>query len=290
MTPPKIRCRQIAEADLDAVARLLARGFPERDLAYWRTGLARMAEREVPSGYPRFGYMLDHEGVAVGAILLIFTALPGSQAVRCNLSSWYVDPAYRGHASPMIFVSLKHRSVTYVNISPAKHTWPTIEAQGFCCYARGQLVSMPLLARPAPGVSLRLVAADGPGIARLPPEEARLLERHARYGCLSLVADTPRGPLPFVFAKATPVHAGPLALSCLQLAYARDSADFISLAGNLGRLLARRRVFFVALDADGPIPGLRGSFRPSRGRRYFRGPDRPRLNELADTELVLFGA
>ena len=60
----KLRCREISEADLDAVADLLTRGFVGRSRDYWMQGLRRQAAREVPEGYPRFGYMLDNDGRA----------------------------------------------------------------------------------------------------------------------------------------------------------------------------------------------------------------------------------
>ena len=44
-----------------------------------------------------------------------------------------------------------------------------------------------------------------------------------------------------------------------------------------------------ALDANGPVKGLVGSFRTSRGRKYFKGPKAPRLGDLAYTETVIFG-
>jgi hypothetical protein len=43
----------------------------------------------------------------------------------------------------------------------------------------------------------------------------------------------------------------------------------------------------VILDANGPIPGLYGKYRANMPR-YFRGPDRPRLGDLAYTEAALF--
>ena len=66
MSTQKLRCREIAETDLDAVADLLTRGFVGRSRDYWMQGLRRQAEREVPNGYPRFGYMLDNGGAAAG--------------------------------------------------------------------------------------------------------------------------------------------------------------------------------------------------------------------------------
>jgi hypothetical protein len=43
-------------------------------------------------------------------------------------------------------------------------------------------------------------------------------------------------------------------------------------------------------DGEGPIAGLIGRFFKDRAPKYFKGADRPRLNDLAYTEAVLFGA
>ena len=116
-----IRCREIGIADLDAVADLLTRGFVWRSRDWWIAGLRRQSVREVPEGFPRFGYMLDHEGTPVGVLLLIYTARDdgGGISIRCNLSSWYVEPAYRNYAPMLTKVAQRHNDVTYVNISPA---------------------------------------------------------------------------------------------------------------------------------------------------------------------------
>ena len=45
---------------------------------------------------------------------------------------------YRMHAPLLIAAALKRRDVTYMNVSPAPHTWSTVEAQGFQAYASGQ--------------------------------------------------------------------------------------------------------------------------------------------------------
>src|SRR6516165_5000758 len=93
---PMIRCREIGASDLDAIAALLTRGFGGRSHDYWMSGLKRQGAREVPEGYPRFGYMLDHEGMPVGVLLLLYSAREqdGETIIRCNLSSWYVEPAF----------------------------------------------------------------------------------------------------------------------------------------------------------------------------------------------------
>jgi hypothetical protein len=70
----QVRCREISDADIEAIADLLTRGFVYRSREYWMQGLRRQAAREVPEGYPRFGYLLDNNGVAVGVLLLLYTS------------------------------------------------------------------------------------------------------------------------------------------------------------------------------------------------------------------------
>jgi hypothetical protein len=132
----KIRCREIAGADIDAIADLLTRGFVGRPREYWMQGLRRQAAREIPNGYPRFGYMLDNDGRAVGVLLLLYTSrIDGNEtAIHCNLSSWYVEPAFRNYAPLLTKIAQRNKEVTYLNISPATWTWPIIETQGFNSY------------------------------------------------------------------------------------------------------------------------------------------------------------
>ena len=44
------------------------------------------------------------------------------------------------------------------------------------------------------------------------------------------------------------------------------------------------------IDATGPLAGLPGPYRGDRAQKFWRGPHKPRLGDLADTELVVFGA
>src|SRR5260370_37983889 len=87
-------------------------------------GLRRQAAREVPDGYPRFGYMLDNDGRPVGVLLLLYTSRVngGETAIPCNLSSWYVEPAFRNYAPLLTKIAQRHKEVTYLNISPATCT------------------------------------------------------------------------------------------------------------------------------------------------------------------------
>ncbi len=286
-----IRCREIAETDIDAVADLLTRGFVSRSREYWMQGLRRQAAREIPKGYPRFGCMLDAGGKAVGVLLLLYTSrISGDEVtIHCNLSSWYVDPAFRNYATLLTRIAQRHREVTYLNISPATWTWPIIETQGFNSYCSGLFFSVPALSRLNPGTTVELISPDTREIAGLPDSETELLTRHAQYGCLSLVCHAASGEtFPFILQRLR-IRRGWIAPPAMQLMYCRDIAEYVQCAGAIGRALIRRGKFSVILDSNGPVPGLVGIFSNARGRKYFKGPHRPRLADLADTELVLYG-
>jgi len=281
---PKIRCRQIAEGDLDALADLLKHGFgARRTHAFWRHALAALKARAVPDGMPRYGYLLENAGVPVGAILLIFAATPGGEALRANVSSWYVEPAFRSYAPLLVAQALKLKNVTYLNVSAVPHTWPILEAQGYQRYGSGVFVALPAVQRSHDEV--RLLAADH---VPDPPHESferDLLIEHAASGCISFWGVTRERAHPFVFRPRIVKTLIP----CAQLIYCRDVADVVRFAGPIGRFLARRGRPFVVIDANGPIEGLAGRYFDNTMPKFFRGPVRPRLGDLAFTETALFG-
>lgn len=284
----KIRCREIAADDAKAVADLLTRGFPGRPRAYWLAGLERQATRAVPDGYPRYGYLLEAAGTVVGVLLLMYSSkVSGAEPVlTCNVASWYVEPQFRNQASLLSAIALKHKHVTYVNVTPAPPTWPILKAQGYKRYCNGLLFALPALSRG--GGAIEVIASDSARADDLSPNEFELLQRHAGYGCLSLVCRTSRGAMPFVLAPFR-VRQGRIGLPAMQLIYCRSIDDFVGCAGAIGRFLLVRGKPLVIVDANGPIRGLPGIYSDARGQKYFKGPKPPQLGDLADTEFALYG-
>jgi hypothetical protein len=281
---PRVLCREIQERELDEVADLLGRGFPLRSRAYWVRALERLKAYSGPAGYPKFGYLLQGGERIAGVLLMIHARTPGSASTetRCNLSSWYVEPEFRSYAPLLVAKATRHRDVTYVNTSPAMHTRPIIEAQGFASYSRGVFVAIPALSPgSAPGARILPATAS----LGTDADERRLLRDHEGYGCLSLWCATNLDAHPFVFARRRRIAK---VLPCLHLIYCRDVQDFARFAQPVGRHLAARGIFFVAVDANGPIDGLAGRFF-ARGPKYYKGPNRPRLGDLAYMEAALFG-
>ena len=281
-----LRCRSITVADLTAVSALLSEGFPDRPRAYWNSALDVLRLRETPEEYPRFGVMLESGGVCVGVLLQIFSRVveEGLSTVRCNVSSWYVIPAFRGYATLLVARALRHKEVTYVNVSPAEHTWPILEAQGYSRYSDGQFGCLPALSLTAAGARVRRYVIGEQGFE---PPLATLLDAHTRMGLLVLVCT--HGGERAVFAFL-PREVKGVGRRVAQLAYCADTSSFTHFAGPLGRWLMAKGLPLVILDARGPVPGLVGRFFKDRAPKYFRGAHAPRLNDLAYTEAVLFGA
>jgi hypothetical protein len=286
-----VRCRQIVETDLVAIADLLTHGFPGRKVSYWMRGLTRMAAAEVPPGCPRFGCLIENQGRPVGVVLLLYHALEdatGARRLRCNLSSWYVEPAFRSYAPLLILYALKQRNVTFINLSPAPQTWRTVEVQGFKCFSMGHFVSIPAVSPNGAGTQVvPFPSSDKTGL-NLTASELTLLADHARLGCICVTCQTPKGDLPFVFVPFS-IRAGRIKLPIVRLVYCRDVEDFVACAAALGRHLLRHGIVSVMLDANGPVKGLMGVYTEKLGRKYFKGPTPPRLGDLAYSELVVFG-
>jgi hypothetical protein len=285
--PVRMRSRPIAAADRDALVALLNKGFGmRRTRRFWERFIDRLDRRAVPDGLPRFGYLLENAGRVVGAVLLIFSGprAGGEADVRCNISTWYVEPAFRSYAALLASQALRHKTVTYLNISPAANTRRTIEAQGYTRYSDGVFLAIPALARNA-GPGVHIVAADRDPGADAAPFERDLVTRHAAYGCIAFWCVADGRAHPFVFRRRFIKGLVP----CAQLIYCGDVADIVRFAAPVGRHLLAHGCPFVAIDANAPLPGLAGRYMAGWKPKYFKGPHRPRLGDLADTEAALFG-
>jgi hypothetical protein len=140
---PKVVCRLIGEADLPGIAKLLTFGLPDqgRDLAYWRSGLARLALHSPPDGYPRFGYMLEAEGRPVGVHLLICSAQPSG--VRCNGNSWFVREEFQQFSTMLMLRAMRQPPCAYVTYCPHPRVVPIIEALGLRRIPQGLYAAVP---------------------------------------------------------------------------------------------------------------------------------------------------
>ena len=268
----RVRCRQIAPGDLDVLAALLTHGFPRSHHESWTQGFARIAALPVVEGMPRFGYVLESETGIVGVLLLI-TSERGGRIIS-NLSSWYVEPNWRTHSTLLVSMATKQKHVTYLNASPAPHTWRTLTAQGFRPFNFGRSATFPAI-----GFGRGHVSAIIPG--DLPEHD--MLVAHAGLGCVSLVCEKDGLVSPFVFK---PKRLERPNVAMMELIYCRDTQDFVRCGAALGRYLLKQGALGVIVD--GKVSGMTAHYAVGKEPRYFKGPEAPNLNDLAFTEKVIF--
>jgi hypothetical protein len=242
-----------------------------------------MEQLPAVTGFPKYGRVLECDGTIVGAIILIFSrAQPnGVPAVRCHVTGWCVEPAFRAYATLFFTKDLQHSDVTYLNISAQADTRPLIELQGFVRYSRGQFLAVPVL-QFASGTEVKVVNVDDPPGAPFDPFERDLLLTHARWGCICLWCVTPERAYPFVFRPRLFKRI----LPGVQLIYCRDIEYFVRFAGPIGRFLISRGKFVARVDSNGPVHGLIGTYLDGVDPRYYKGP-KPRLGDLSYTHLAM---
>jgi hypothetical protein len=284
LAAPAVRCREICEADITGVIDLLAKHFAHCSPDFWRRVLERISQHSGVAGYPRLGYLLESDDSIVGVLLLIFSVIKdnGEAHIRCSVSSWCVDSEFRPYAGMLVSQALKRREVTYVNATPAPHTWPILDAQGYYRYSCGRFLSMLALHRYPSGCSVKTFTPLVQPGNDLTPFEAELLLRHQQLGCISLVCTVDGHRRPFVFVPRRKRGIIPY----VTLVFCRSIKDLVYCAGPLGRALLMRGFVIAVVDANGPIPGLRGLFMHGTPK-YFRGPNPPRIGDLAYSELVM---
>jgi hypothetical protein len=285
-TKAKVLCRPIRDSDIQDLVALFDRCFKgAQTREVWQRILQWLEHRPtIDDHLPKYGYLLESEKGIVGAILMIFsrTQAKFSSHVKCSVSSWCVDPFFRAYAPFLALHALKHKEVTYLNTSASPHTRSIAIAQGYNCYSNGVFIAVPSLSLCHPREKVRILNAQTDANTS---QERDLLLDHAKFGCTSLWCTTATAAHAFVFrARRIRGMAG-----FAQLIYCSDVSQFVAFGRPLGRYLAMRGQPFVIIDSNRPIPRLIGKYFDGSMPKYFRGPDRPRLGDLAYTETAVFG-
>ena len=187
--------------------------------AYWTDGFARWKH---PAGGRRHAALWLCAGYGAGAVgvILLISSQRGDQIVA-NLSSWYVEPEWRTHSTLLIAVATKLKHVTYINVSPAPHTWRTLQAQSFVPYNFGRSA---IFALPGRGAVSDTIPDDLP--------EAQLLRDHRALGWISLVVEKDGVVSPFVL-KPRRLDRPPVPM--MDVMYCRSPEDFARCAPALAR-------------------------------------------------------
>ncbi|HVL73043.1 MAG TPA: hypothetical protein VM434_14325 [Beijerinckiaceae bacterium] len=269
----------IGPADLERALAVLARGFPEIARERWARGLSWLAGARGIEGLP-LGRVLRAEGVDVGVILTLGSRRADDAGV-VNLSSWFVDPAFRVSAPLMLRRATAARDLTYTSLTPLPGVERMLTALGFERASAGRVILPVALA------ALRPSRARMRSLARvrdaLPEELRRSLDDHAAVGSLCAALEDEDGLHPLVFFPRR--RAG---LRTALLAYAEDGGRVLRHRGAVARHLLRHGVLALTVDH----PGEEG---PSElvplgpPRRYVKGPRPTAGIDYLYSELPAFG-
>jgi hypothetical protein len=94
-------------------------------------GGARALANEVRAAkYAGVRLLLEADDNPVGAILLISSLrrIGDREQPFSDLSGWYVEPGFRGHATQLFKRAPANKQTTYLSVSAATHIWRIIEA------------------------------------------------------------------------------------------------------------------------------------------------------------------
>lgn len=280
-----VRCREIEAADLEGIIDLLAKGFWQTQREHWVNVMRTITAHRSAPGYPKYGYMLEHDGKPVGVLLTIFTeiVINGVSRVWCCESSYYVEPSFRTMAVFMVSKAQRHKQVTFLNVTSNPKRWEILQKQGYKPIAQGIYASAAALCRPVTGARVRKVT-DSYSDSHLDSHQLDLLKAHSHFRkCIALTCEHEGVVYPFVFGLRT-WHGIP----CAFLFYSKSQADFIKFGGTIGRFLLRRGILLVVFDADGPVAEMPGRF-STLYPKFWKGQEAPPLGNLAYTETAMFG-
>ncbi len=226
----------------------------------------------------------------VGVVLTIFSSMTvdGEDRLRISVANWYVDPAFRGYAAMLTSRLRTFKQATYLDITPALHTWPMLETLGYRRFCNGGFFALAALSGRSATATVRRVSSDVEPGAGLRPFEAEILRSHVRASAVSAWSanGSSGGIRSFSCLSRIPPHGIPMPYA--QLVYCRDFESYVQLAGPLGRFLLWRGFPLILSDANGPVPGLMGRY-VDWGVKFSRGPHPPHFGDLAYTEWAMFG-
>ncbi len=279
---PSKLLRPIEDSDREDIVRLLAKGFPQDTQDLWRKRLERQASIQSD----RFGFLLGVGGEAVGVLLTLRSQRlgPGGDPLEVvNLSSWYIEPAYRWNAFSMLRAATADRTAVYTDLTAAEHIYAMNRKVGLESWNAGMIIASaaPFAALPGRRGARVLPASEAGGL--LPTHEAELLDWHQRDGLIAAVVVDEIAPHPLLFRviRRKGVRFG-------QLIYAPSRTAVIRHLPQVMRFLARSGILWITIDADRELCPRGAFFRPGR-HRFRAGPgDRDGI-DYAYSELVLFG-
>lgn len=277
--PDSPQVRAATSADADAIARLLDEGFGRDDIEPrdWRVLLTYEWCRDKPN----LGFVLTVDDTIIGFVGTVYSRrnLMGKPVVICNLSCWFVMPAYRGWGALLLRAALQDETVSYTSLTPGTEAGFIFCALGFESLERRKLLLLPFmqsktLLNGRPQLEFQ---CDRIG-ALLSSADRRIFDDHQAYDCLHLVVrDGPNNA--YLVVKKRPFHRASLkSIAIPQLSYSEIlycSAPRLLLR-HLERIklsVMRRQRTIAVLAAEQTLGSPLPHGRHRKQQEFYRSPD-----------------
>lgn len=212
----------IADSDLPAVCRFLARGFNAE--GGWETWLAAFRQQWAAEP-PNHGYMLQDGGRIVGAIGAIYSdqIIRGRRERFCSINNWYVDPEYRAHSILLLSRLLAQKGVHFTNLTPRPDLVSLYTALKFRFVDDGRVTYLLNLPRLLPLRRSKVLTEPDAVAAALPSADAKAFRDHLACPGLIQVAlgSSAEGFCHVAFYKTTIQH-----IPCISIIHVSDRRLF----------------------------------------------------------------
>lgn len=142
MIKTQVEIRKANANDQEAIVALLEKFYPGVP-NHWRKLFAPRAW-QVEDDFP--GFIIVDNNKVVGFLGTIFSehnAAQGKERI-CNLTTWYVEPAYRQHGMALFLKVMKLPNVSWSNLTAAPHTHEWLIRSGFKMLQDTQTTVLPL--------------------------------------------------------------------------------------------------------------------------------------------------
>jgi len=196
---PNAQVRYVEENDIDEVICMLRAEFSP---GISSATLHKVFNYDWLPKVPDRGLLLEVDGELAGYLGTIYSERKIGESVLsfCNISSWYVRPAFRGYGLGLLMKILGRKGQIITSFSPNLNSGPILKKCGFKSISTGFIVIHPKLALEKSHNKVRILTSPEDVMTVLANDSCKLVKDHVYYGC-SAVALTDGSEVGLVIAK-----------------------------------------------------------------------------------------